>query len=120
MFWEILLILVLILANGVFAAAETSLIAARRGRLEQRAAEGSRRAKRALELSGDPDWFLPTAQFGISLVGAFGAAYGGQQIVKELSAWIAEAPSPFVARHAESFGLTIFVACFTYVSLVLG
>lgn len=120
MFWEILLILLLILANGVFAAAETSLIAARRGRLEQRAAEGSRSARRALDLSGDPDWFLPTAQFGISLVGAFGAAYGGHQIVKDLSAWIAQAPSPFFQRHADSIGLAVFVACFTYVSLVLG
>jgi putative hemolysin len=120
MFWEIVLILVLILANGVFAAAETSLIAARRGRLEQRATEGSRAARRALELSGNPDWFLPTAQIGITLVGAFGAAYGGQQIVKDLSAWIAEAPSPWVQRHSDSIGLAVFVACFTYVSLVLG
>src|SRR5262245_33756030 len=98
MFWEILLILVLILANGVFAAAETSLIAARRGRLEQRAEEGSESARTALELSSDPDWFLPTAQFGVSLVGAFGAAYGGQQIVKDLSGWIAQAPIPFLAH----------------------
>lgn len=120
MFWEIVLILILILANGVFAAAETSLIAARRGRLEQRAAEGSRAARRAVELSGDPDSFLPTAQIGITLVGAFGAAYGGQQIVKDLSAWIALTPWPFVQRHADSIGLALFVACFTYVSLVLG
>ncbi len=120
MFWEILLIFVLILANGVFAAAETSLIAVRRGRLEQRAAEGSRGAKRALRLAGDPNWFLPTAQFGITLVGAFGAAYGGQQIVKDLSTRISQLPVPFVQRHAESMGLAIFVACFTYVSLVIG
>ena len=40
MLFDILIILVLILANALFAAAETSLIAARKGRLEQRAAEG--------------------------------------------------------------------------------
>src|SRR5262245_22066272 len=68
MLWEILLILLLILANGVFAAAETSLIAARKGRLEQRAAEGHRNARRALELANNPDLFLPTAQIGISVV----------------------------------------------------
>ena len=58
MLWEILLILVLILANGLFAAAEIAIIAARRGRLEQRAAEGSRNAQRALELARNPDRFL--------------------------------------------------------------
>ena len=68
MLWEILLILLLILANGLFAAAEIAIIAARRGRLEQRAAEGSRNAQWALELSRDPDRFLPTVQIGITLV----------------------------------------------------
>ena len=96
MLWEILFILVLILANGLFAAAEIAIIAAR-GRLEQRAAEGSRNAQRALELSRDPDRFLPTVQIGITLVSALGAAYGGQQIVDDLSDWLAQLPWPFVA-----------------------
>ncbi|MEX2306174.1 MAG: hemolysin family protein [Pirellulales bacterium] len=120
MLWQILLILLLILANGLFAAAEIAIIAARRGRLEQRAAEGSRNAQRALELARDPNRFLPTVQIGITLVGAFAAAYGGQQIVAELSDWIAQLPWPFVKRHADGIALGLFVACFTYVSLVLG
>jgi putative hemolysin len=120
MLWELFIILVLILLNGVFAAAETSLIAARKGRIDQRAAEGDRRARRALELSHNPDLFLPTAQLGISVVTALGAAYGGDQVVDRIKAWLAEVPWPFVARHADGLGLAIFVICFTYVSLVLG
>src|SRR6478672_2883363 len=120
MIWEILFILLLILANGVFAAAETSLIAARKGRLEQRAAEGDRKARRALELARNPDLFLPTAQVGISVVSALGAAYGGHEIVQHISGWIANSPWPIVAHHADGIGLAIFVACFTYVSLILG
>ncbi len=120
MFWEILLILVLILANGLFAAAEIAIIAARRGRLEQRAAEGSRGAQWAIDLSRNPDVFLPTVQIGITLVGAFGAAYGGRQIVDDLSAWLAQMPWHWVRRHADGIGLTVFVACFTYASLILG
>ena len=120
MFWEILLILVLILANGLFAAAEIAIIAARRGRLEQRAAEGSRGAQWAIDLSRNPDVFLPTVQIGITLVGAFGAAYGGRQIVDDLSGWFAQMPWQWVRRHADGIGLTVFVACFTYASLILG
>jgi putative hemolysin len=120
MFWEILLILLLILANGLFAAAETALIAARKGRLEQRAAEGNRNAQRALALAVNPDVFLPTVQVGISLVGALGAAYGGHQIVDRISGWFAASSWPFLARHADGMALGAFVAAFTYVSLILG
>lgn len=120
MFWQILLILLLILANGLFAAAEIAIIAARRGRLELRAAEGSRNARRALELSRDPNRFLPTVQVAITLIGALGAAYGGQQIVDEISHWIRQLPWPLVQHRADGIGLAIFVAGFTYVSLILG
>jgi putative hemolysin len=120
MLWEIFFILVLILLNGVFAAAETALIAARKGRLEQRAEEGHRNARRALELSRNPDLFLPTAQIGISIVTALGAAYGGDQVVERIKIWLAESPWTFVARHSEGIALAIFVVCFTYVSLILG
>src|SRR2546423_13673925 len=100
MFWEILFILMLILANGLFVAAETSLIAARKGRLEQRAAEGHRNASRALELARNPDLFLPTAQIIITLVTALSAAYGGHQIVQRIETWLATAPWPFIVHHA--------------------
>ena len=120
MLWGILFILLLILANGFFAAAEISIIAARRGRLEQRAADGSRSARWALELSRDPDRFLPTVQIGITLLSALAAAYGGKQIVEDLSAWLVQLPWPFFQEHADGLGFAIFVACFTYLSLILG
>jgi putative hemolysin len=109
-----------VLANGFFAAAEIAIIAARRGRLEQRAEEGSRNAKLALELSQNPNRFLPTVQIGITLVSAFGAAYGGQQIVDDLSVMIGKWPFAFARQHNEAIGLTIFVVCFTYASLIIG
>src|SRR6476646_6871808 len=120
MIWELLFILGLILINGLFAAAETSLIAARKGRLEQKADEGKRNARRALELSRNPDLFLPTAQIGISIVTALGAAYGGDQVVERIKTWLAESSWTFVSRHSEGIALAIFVVCFTYVSLILG
>jgi putative hemolysin len=120
MLWQILLILLLILANGLFAAAEIAIIASRRGRLEQRAEEGSRNARRALDLARDPNRFLPTVQIGITLVSALAAAYGGQQIVEQISTWVARWPWPVAQRRADGIALTIFVACFTYASLILG
>jgi putative hemolysin len=118
--WQILLILLLVLANGLFAAAEIAIIAARRGRLEQRAAEGSRNARRALELSRDPNRLLPTVQICITLVGALAGAYGGQQVVAVFAEWIAEQPWQFVKNNSDGIALSIFVGCYSYVSLILG
>ncbi|HEX3602277.1 MAG TPA: hemolysin family protein, partial [Lacipirellulaceae bacterium] len=120
MIWEILLILVLILANGLFAAAEISFIAARKGRLEQRAEEGNRNARRALELARNPDLFLPIAQIGMTLVGALAAAYGGHQIVEEIAAIFAKSSWPVIAAHAEGLSLGLFVVCYTYATLIFG
>ena len=120
MIWEIAFILVLVLINGLFAAAETALIAARKGRLEQKAEEGNRNAARALALARNPDLFLPTAQIAITVVGALGAAYGGDQVVHHIHSWFAQSTNPFVVRHAQGLSLGLFVLCFTYASLILG
>jgi putative hemolysin len=120
MIWEVVFILAMILANGFFAGAEIAIIASRRNRLEIMAEEGSRNARRALNLASDPNRFLPTVQIGITLIGAFAAAYGGKQIVDDLSVYINQIPSAFAKEHADAIGLGIFVLCYTYVSLIIG
>ena len=120
MVWEVLFIFVMILANGFFAGAEIAIIAARRNRLEQLADEGSHNARRALELARDPNRFLPTVQIGITLIGAFAAAYGGQQIVDDLGVMIAQWPWAFAQKHSAAVGLSFFVVCYTYASLIIG
>jgi putative hemolysin len=59
---EITLLLVLVLANGVFAMAELAVVSSRKARLRQRAEAGSHGAKVALELAEKPDDFLSTVQ----------------------------------------------------------
>ena len=66
---EVLFILVLIIANGVFALAEVAIVASRKARLYQRAQEGDAKAQAALELAESPNHFLSTVQVGITLVG---------------------------------------------------
>src|SRR5215471_7892727 len=118
MLWEIAFLLLLILGNAYFVAAEISIIASRRGRLEQRAEDGSRNARWALELSHDPNRFLGAVQIGITAVSVFGAAYGGQQIAGELSALLAKSSWEIVQDHAEAISLGVFVVCYTIVSLI--
>ncbi len=118
--WEILLILLLILANGFFAGAEIAIIAARKNRLEQLAEEGDRKAQRALELARDPDRFLPTVQVGITLVSTLAAAFGGARLVSYLAIWLAASPWGFIRAHQQGIAFTIVVVAITYFSLILG
>jgi putative hemolysin len=117
---EILIILALILANGFFSAAEMAIVAARRGRLQQLAEEGDRRAKVALELIRDPSRFLATGQIGITLIGTFTAAFGGASLVGELANWLATLPVPLLALHAHAAALIIVGLSITAATLVFG
>lgn len=120
MLGSLLLILLLIIANGFFVAAEIAIIAARKGRLEQLAEEGSRGARLALELAGEPNRYLPTVQLGITLVNTFVAVFGGEELVNPLAEVIAKIPLDFIAHHAHSISLAIIVVGLTFLSLLLG
>jgi putative hemolysin len=115
---ELLIVLILTLANGFFAASEISIVSARRSRLEQQAADGSRGATQAIALADQPDRFLATVQVGISLIGTFSAAFGGARIGDILTTWFKTIPA--VAAYAEPLALGLVVVGITYLSLILG
>jgi len=71
------IIILLILANGVFAMSEMAVVSARKVRLQQRAGQGDRRARIALELANAPNRFLSTIQIGITLVGILTSGFRG-------------------------------------------
>ena len=115
---EIVVVLVLLLANGVFAMSEISIVAARKVRLQQRADDGDRMARAALALANAPTTFLSTVQIGISLVGVLAGAYGGVTIAKSLQRRLEQVP--LVAAYAEGLALGLVVAVITYLSLIIG
>ncbi|NUM77381.1 HlyC/CorC family transporter [candidate division KSB1 bacterium] len=115
---EVFFILVLILLNGVFAMSETALVSARKLRLEQLAEEGNERAGVALELANDPNRFLSTVQFGISLIGTFAGVFGGATIAEKLMIKLNEVT--WLQPYSESLALGIVVLAITYLSLILG
>ena len=90
---EILVILILILANGFFAASEMAVVSARRSQLEQQVAAGKRGARRALALAQKPEYFLATVGIGIELIGTFTAAFGGDRLAATVEEWLATLPA---------------------------
>jgi putative hemolysin len=116
--FELSVILVLLVANGIFAMAEIALVSARKARLKQMADEGSAGAGMALKLLENPERFLSTVQVGITLVGVLSGAYGGVALSGKLTPWIARIP--WLAEHATQVSLTLVVTLITYLSLVIG
>jgi putative hemolysin len=115
---EILLIGLLILANGVFAMAEIAVVSARKARLQQLAEAGDTRAREALALASSPNRFLAAIQVGISLVGILAGAFGGATIAESIDAALQSVPP--LAPYGNAIGLGVVVVSITYFSLVLG
>ncbi|MFP4439093.1 MAG: hemolysin family protein [Chloroflexaceae bacterium] len=115
---EIGVILMLVLANGVFAGTEAALIAARRGRLEQRAERDSGGAALAITFQEDPNRFLSTVQVGITLIGVLAGAFGGANLAAPLQTLLE--PLPLVGSYAGTIAFALVVVSITYLSLVLG
>jgi putative hemolysin len=118
--WEVLFILVLIVANGFFAAAEIAIVAARKSRLQQQANDGDKGSRIALELAADPNRFLPTVQVGITLVSTFAAVFGGGRLAGKLEESLAQVPIRIVTNNAEGIALTLVALAITFASLLLG
>jgi len=115
---EIILIVLLLIANGVFAMAEIAIVSSRKARLRARADGGDHRAAVALELAEKSDHFLSTVQIGITLVGILAGVFGGATIADALGAYFDTIPG--VAPHGETLGLVLIVMVITYLSLVIG
>lgn len=116
--FEVLFVLLLLVANGIFAMSELAVVSARKARLQRMAEAGDARARAALELANSPDRFLSTIQIGITLVGILAGAFGGATIAEQLGAQIARVPA--LAEYGEAIGLAVVVLAITYLSLVVG
>jgi putative hemolysin len=116
--FEILIILVLIIANGVFSMSEMAIVSARKVRLQQLANQGDAKAMAALKLAESPNHFLSTVQVGISLIGILTGAFGGATIANRLAVYVKLVP--FLAPYSEPISFGVVVLIITYLSLIVG
>ncbi|MCC5634903.1 hemolysin family protein [Nostoc sp. CHAB 5844] len=115
---EILIILVLIIANGIFSMSEMAVVSARKVRLQQLANQGDAKARAALKLAESPNNFLSTVQVGISLIGILTGAFGGATIANRLAVYVKLIP--VLAPYSEPVSFGIVVLIITYLSLIIG
>ncbi|MFN3820174.1 hemolysin family protein [Blastomonas sp.] len=115
---DAVIILALIFLNGVFAMSELAIVSARTARLEAKAKEGSKGARTAIRLGGDPGKFLSTVQIGITLIGILAGAYSGASLGGPVGDRLALIGVP--GDISDTVGFAVVIALTTYVNLVIG
>ncbi|MBQ8563653.1 MAG: HlyC/CorC family transporter [Firmicutes bacterium] len=84
MIGAVILQIVLIALNAVFASAELAVISMSDAKLERMADKGDKRAKKLVELTAQPARFLATIQVSITLAGFLGSAFAADNFAGPL------------------------------------
>jgi len=118
LFAEVVVIVVLIGCNALFAMSELAVISSRRSRLQELAKRRHRGARTVMRLLESPTDFLSTVQVGITFVGMFAAAYSGATLAEELGIWLDR--REWIAPYGQPVAIALVTLGVTYVSVVFG
>src|SRR5579884_42071 len=118
MTFELTLIILLILINAFFSAAEISVITARKSNIKTLSEKGNHRAGILYQLQSEPERFLATVQIGVTLVGSAAAAVSGVFAMESIRPIFEKIP--FLSRFSELISISLVVFVLSYITLVLG
>jgi CBS domain containing-hemolysin-like protein len=113
----LLLVFVLVLANGFFVASEFALVGVRRSRVVTLAADGNKKAKRLLRLIDNLNAYISATQLGITLA-SLGLGWIGEPAVADLLNPMLEGRVPPAVLHSISFAVAF--SLITFMHIVLG
>lgn len=113
----LLLVFILVAANGFFVASEFALVAVRRSRIEALNAEGNRRASILLELLDHLNSYISATQLGITIASLALGWVGEPAIARLLEIPLSGIVSTTV-RHSISFSIAF--TAITFLHIVLG
>ncbi|MBQ8408115.1 MAG: HlyC/CorC family transporter [Clostridia bacterium] len=122
----LLLQVVLIALNAIFASAEAAFLSINSARIEKIIEEGDKKtrkkAKRLQKLTKDSSKFLSTIQVAITLAGFLGSAFAAESFATPLTTWFNGLP--FAVENKIVIPETVFVVVITlllsFFSIVLG
>ncbi|MDE7004286.1 MAG: hemolysin family protein [Oscillospiraceae bacterium] len=117
-----LLLVILILINAFFAAAEIAVISLSETKLRHQAEEGDKKAQRLLKLTQAPDHFLSAIQIAITLAGFLSSAFAADSFSDPLVTWLVEEKGvTALDPHAlNNLMVVLITLVLSYFSLVLG
>ena len=118
---DLLVVIILILVGGFFAASEIALITVKRHRLSQLADEGNGPARTAQRLVEDPGRFLATIQIAITFLGFLAGATGAAAFSDPFGDFLADLPLlGLSATTADTIAFVIVTLVIALASIVIG
>ena len=116
-FIYIVIVFLLVFANGFFVASEFALVGVRRSRIEMLAEKGSRRARRLLELLNDLNGYISATQLGITMA-SLALGWIGEPVVARLLEAPLQGRVSEITLHSISFAVAFSII--TFLHIVLG
>jgi putative hemolysin len=116
----LLIVGVLVVVSGFFAASELSLITVKRYRITQLASEGNRSAKAAERLLEDPSRFLATIQVALTFLGFLASAVGAVSFSAPVADLIRLIPWAPIKEAAPTIAFLLTTMIIALVTIVIG
>lgn len=119
--WLMLLLqVVLIVLNAVFASAEIAIISMNDNKLAKMAQEGNKKAIKLAKLTSKPARFLATIQVAITLSGFLGSAFAADNFSDRLVALIMKTGINIPEKTLDSIVVILITLILSYFTLVFG
>jgi len=118
--WQLLLQLILISLNAIFACAEIAVISMNKTKIARLAAAGNKRAEKLAKLTEQPARFLSTIQVGITLAGFLASAFAADNFSDRLVNWLIKTGVKIPAETLDTIAVIAITLILSYFTLVLG
>lgn len=120
MLGAVLLQIILIILNAVFASAEIAVISLNETKLKKMAKDGDVRAKRLVDLTKQPAKFLVTIQVAITLAGLLGSAFAAENFAEPLVVWLIGMGVSVPKKILKNIAVILITIILAYFNLVFG
>lgn len=120
MAFMLILQVILIALNAVFACAEIAVISMNDNKLAKMVADGDKRAIRLARLTSQPARFLATIQVAITLSGFLGSAFAAENFSGVLVDWVLSLNVPVDPEVLDSIAVIFITLLLSYFTLVFG
>ena len=117
---QLILQIILIALNAVFACAEIAVISINDTKLDKLAASGNKKALRLKKLTNEPSRFLATIQVAITLSGFIGSAFAADNFSERLVKFLVKTGVPVSENVMHSISVILITLILSYLTLVFG
>lgn len=117
---SLILQIVLIAINAVFACVEIAVVSVNDTKLEKMVSEGNKKAIRLQKLTSQPSRFLATIQVAITLSGFLGSAFAADNFSEPLVAWLLSMGVPIPEKTLDTIAVVLITLILSYVTLIFG